>query len=232
MKIFAFILLFSSAIFGASFPKVDQDIQAVNLKVSEMKAEFAIVTPDPQSSAWIKLKINHMFQVDQFVRKCFLKFPAEHSYTPEEKKYFLEQNLLLSVDSENTLELKKLLNDRKWFKISEFGEKTDSQAWLLVQHADHDSEFQKNTLSILSELFPIGETDAANYAYLFDRIAASWNDLSKRTLQRYATQGNCISAGNWQPIPMEDPANVEKRRAEVGLLPLSEYIKKMNSYCL
>ena len=39
--------------------------------------------------------------------------------------------------------------------------------------------------------------------------------------QRYGTQ----MGENFEPRPIEDPTNVEKRRAAVGLPPLAEYVQ-------
>ena len=55
--------------------------------------------------------------------------------------------------------------------------------------------------------------------------------VNQDLLQRYATQGDCVGA-DWQPRPMEDPANVDLRRVEAGLKPLADYITNdMNPRC-
>lgn len=76
-----------------------------------------------------------------------------------------------------------------------------------------------------------GKTDPRNYAYMFDRVAASWNDPTKRNLQRYGTQGTCVGPGKWEPLPMEEPTELDKRRAEVGLPTMAEYQNIMNEFC-
>ena len=42
--------------------------------------------------------------------------------------------------------------------------------------------------------------------------------------QLYGTQFTVVD-GQWKPRPLEDEANVDKRRAEAGLPPLAEYRK-------
>ena len=118
-----------------------------------------------------------------------------------------------------------------WFTISEWGKAADGNAWLLVQHADHDREFQQDILAKLEKLYPIGETRPDHYAYLYDRVATAFQDPAKRTLQRYGTQGKCIGPGKWEPFPIEDPDQVDARRASVGLPPLAEYIERFKDIC-
>lgn len=114
-----------------------------------------------------------------------------------------------------------------WFKISEFGNETSLQAWLLAQHADLDRAFQKEVLAILEKLYPIGEVDRHDYAYLYDRV--TWFGDGKP--QRYATQGECKGAGNWQPFPTEDIENADARRASMGIEPLAETKKRLDQNC-
>jgi hypothetical protein len=157
----------------------------------------------------------------------------EHEYTKAEQDYFLKEFMprWLKLDQQNTADLKALLEMYSWFTISEWGKAADNNAWLLVQHADQDRNFQKAVLAKLEKLYPSGETRPDHYAYLFDRVATSWNDPSQRQLQRYGTQGHCVESGKWEPFPIEDEANLDARRAEVGLPPLAEYVAGFKDIC-
>lgn len=215
-----------------SFDRVDADLKVYEATVAKMKSDFGAVPANPQDREWVKKKLAHMVAVDQFMRK----FPAviyEKKYTDKEMKFFWSKFMekFRTVDLENTVDLKALLVIHGWFRISVFGEKADDNAWLLVQHADHDPQFQSEILVQLEALSKIGETQPGHYAYLFDRVAASWNDLSKRKLQRYGTQGTCVGPQKWEPIPMEDPANVDVRRASVGLGTMAEYLEMFKDVC-
>ena len=174
-----------------------------------------------------------MVEVDQYARYFSLETPSKENYTQEETQYFRKQfsSRLRAVDEENTNDLKELLQIYTWFKISEFGKTADSNAWLITQHADHDVFFQKSVLAKLSHLWPLNETNPSNYAYLFDRVAASWHDPAKRIPQRYGTQGFCMGKGLWRPLPIEQPEKVDERRAMVGLPPLREYIESFREIC-
>lgn len=91
-------------------------------------------------------------------------------------------------------------------------------ARFLVQHADHDTAFQTNVLTMLTSLVGRKETSPTNYAYLYDRVAVNSNRP-----QRYGTQGRCTGSGIWEARPTEDPGHLDERRAAVGLEPQAEY---------
>ena len=101
----------------------------------------------------------------------------------------------------------------------------------IVQHADNNPAFQKSVLKILGYLWRVKETNAANYAYLYDRVQASFSDIGQQKPQRYGTQGKCIGPGKWRPIAIEDAENVDIRRAEVGLPSLESYIEGFKDIC-
>jgi len=129
------------------------------------------------------------------------------------------------TDRANTDWLKADLAAHGWPKISAYGAEADHDAWLLVQHADHDVAFQKSVLAILEALLPAKETVPQSYAYLYDRVAVAENRP-----QRYGTQGRCTGPGQWEPWPSEDQDNLDKRRAEVGLNSEAEY-KAFFTFC-
>ncbi len=215
-----------------SFPRVDSDLKIYDNTVAGMKSDFGKLPADPKSVDWVKKKLKHMFDVDQYMRKQ-MNIPFERNYTEAEKEYFFKEfgPRFKQIDNENTGDLKELLKIYQWFVISQFGAEADNNAWLLVQHADEQPDFQRQVLAILASLYRTKETNPKNYAYLFDRVAASFSDLSKRKLQRYGTQGQCTGPGKWEPIPMEEPAKVDMRRAEVGLGTMAEYISMFKDIC-
>ncbi len=229
---FLVLMVFLGKLSAAEFDRVDSDLKNYDSKVENMRSEFAKTVAVPRDLIWVKLKLTFMVEVDQYMRSMW-QIPSKSRYTSEETEYFRKQFLPRNdqIDSENTSDLKSLLNIYPWFTISEFGTVPDSQAWLIVQHADLDPQFQKEMLEILTQLLPKKETNPKNYAYLFDRVAASWNDPSKRTLQRYGTQGQCTAPQLWEPILMEEPEHIDQRRASVGLDTLAEYKLMMKQFC-
>lgn len=235
ISIFTVIIILSlitSIAEAALHSKVDADLEVYDNKIKSMQDDFLKSPANPQDKEWVKGKLNHMVEIDQYMR-FFTQTPFEHHYTKEEKEYF-DLNFsdrFKSIDLSNTSDIKDLLKIYRWFKISEFGKKADNQAWLLVQHADLDSAFQKEVLITLEQLFPLNETSPSNYAYLYDRVATAWNNQSERKLQRYGTQGKCTGPGTWEALPSEDPDKLDQKRATVGLGSMEEYRAAFKELC-
>jgi hypothetical protein len=215
------------------YKEVANDLNIFDSKISKMISDFEKIPTDVLNKDWVKSKLQNMYDIDQYTRN-YAQTPHQQSYSIDETKCFAEafNERFYSIDMKCTTDLKSLLKTYEWFKISKFGELADSQAWLIVQHADLDLNFQIRVLKILEKLWPIKETSPANYAYLFDRVAVSWNDPSKRKPQRFGTQGQCQGSNNWQPVEIEDPINLDNRRREFGLSPYADYKKIMDAYCL
>lgn len=130
------------------------------------------------------------------------------------------------ADEANAAWLKARLKAHGWFTIPDYGNDADSAAFLIVQHADHDPAFQAEVLSQLEKLALEGKTRPLSYAMLYDRVA-----IGERRPQRYGSQGEC-TGGVWMPFKTEDPANLDQRRAAMGLKPLAEDVAgKTARYC-
>ena len=125
------------------------------------------------------------------------------------------------VDADNTAWLKDLVTRHGWPSRARVGEKGAGDAWLLAQHADQDVEFQEHCLALLRAAVELGQVDPKHVAYLSDRVATH-----RGRPQRYGTQF-VEKDGVLQPYELEDPAQVDKWRAEVGLGPLAEYAEEL-----
>lgn len=95
-------------------------------------------------------------------------------------------------------------------------EELANYAWLLAQHSDFDPQYQFR----MSGWF--GQSAAPHMrrhsAYLYDRAAVG---LDRE--QRFGTQIRCQN-GAWGPFPVEDPANLDARRATLGLPAMAEHL--------
>lgn len=114
-------------------------------------------------------------------------------------------------DEANTLWLKDIVAKQGWPRISAVGEKAAGEAWLLVQHADHDPVFQFQALRLMEPLVAERDVSPRNYAYLYDRVM-----LKLAGTQRYGTQFMCVD-GKWAPQSLEDSAAVDRFRQEAGM---------------
>ena len=126
------------------------------------------------------------------------------------------------IDAESTAFLKAMIAERGWPTISEIGEDGAGAAWLLAQHADADPAFQAQVLGLMEPLVEAGEAKGGHFALLTDRVR-----LAKGEPQVYATQFETGDDGVMRPQTTIDWANVEARRAEVGLPTLEVYGERM-----
>jgi len=117
----------------------------------------------------------------------------------------------------NTRWLEELLATRGWPGHTLVGTDGAEAAWLLAQHADRDPELQRSFLEALRGAVAAGEASRANLAYLEDRVR-----VHDGRPQLYGTQFT-VTDGEFGPCPIEDPARLDERRAEVGLDPFAAY---------
>lgn len=131
----------------------------------------------------------------------------------------LPPDLRGNIDGENTEFMKKVIDRHGWPGKSLVGEEAANAAWLLVQHADADREFQNRCLGLIKTAFEKGDVTGQQVAYLTDRVL-----VAQGRKQIYGTQFRMVD-GEMQPAPIEDETGVDARRKEVGLPPLAEYTK-------
>lgn len=173
------------------------------------------------SKELVKKQLQEMIDQDQLLRLKILQQMESNNSCNFDPELVLEMEKL---DKQNTNALKTILNTYSWINISSFGQEADHNAWLLVQHADHDIEFQKKVLGMLEKLYPLKETRPDHFAYLYDRVAKNENRL-----QRYGTQGNIIN-GKWIPDEIENIEKLDAYRYTIGLPPYEQYLNQLNEH--
>jgi hypothetical protein len=129
------------------------------------------------------------------------------------------------VDEANRLRMQAVVAKHGWPGKSLVGADGARAAWLFVQHADSDVAFQRQCLDLVLKL-PRGEVEAEHLAYLTDRVL-----LNEGKKQLYGMMLR-KQDGKFIPKPIEDEANVDRRRSELGLPPLAEYIRKTSESLL
>ncbi|WPO82659.1 DUF6624 domain-containing protein [Chryseobacterium sp. JJR-5R] len=146
-----------------------------------------------------------------------------------QKKFGLESKEMQDLwkitdqkDSINLLKVKKILDEKGWVGKDKVGAQANSALFLVIQHAD--LETQKKYLPMMREAVTKGNASPASLALLIDRI-----EIQEGRKQIYGSQigTNPINKTPYV-LPLIDPGNVDKRRAEVGLDPISDYIKNWN----
>ncbi len=132
-------------------------------------------------------------------------------------------NEMTAVDRENTARLIELLKDIGWPTAERFDHATTNTAFLIVQHSGH--------LRLMRTALPLIEEDARrdpelgqNYALLHDRL-----QLNLGESQRYGTQLSRRADGALYLDRLEDPADVDARRREMGMTSLEAYLALFES---
>lgn len=131
-----------------------------------------------------------------------------------------------AVDNANTERMRAVVERYGWPGPELVGPDGAEAAFLLVQHADH--AFQKEMLPLVEKAYRGGGLSGQSYALLLDRVL-----VGEGKPQVYGTQAKRFE--EWkgrEPAlePIEDEANVDKRRAEVGLPPLAEYREMLKRF--
>ncbi len=119
-------------------------------------------------------------------------------------------------DSVNLIRIRQIIREFGYPGKSLVGEQA-STAWLVIQHADLTT--QEEYLPIMKEAADKGELPKSDFALLVDRIR-----MRKGEKQLYGSQLE-LKDGRYVFYPIEDEPNVNKRRAEMDLVPLEEYAK-------
>ena len=206
-------------------PKVKTDAQEFTRELGKLHEPTG--KGGPADVEWVKANVVRMMRLDQYVRQ-FAQTPQTKKYSDDERRAFSSWYTPASKAAlqANVTDLKVIIKENEWVDRKKFGDSIDYDARVLVQYADFDAPFQKEMLGLLKKLYPQGRTNPQNYAYLYDSLAAADGKS-----QLYGTQGRCAGPGEWKPLPIADEAQVEKRRADVGLEPLSAYAARYASVC-
>ena len=163
----------------------------------------------------VKVIIDYMYNFDQELRNLFIKDQNNKQLA----------SALKTLDLFHTQQMKEILKVHGWIVVSKFGLKYDKKAWLLIQHADEDPFFQAGVLCILEKMVNKKETDAKNYAYLYDRVAGKFHQIG--FLQKYGTQVD-FENENIKLQPYEGSLeDIDNHRKAVGLEPLGDYLEKI-----
>ena len=128
-----------------------------------------------------------------------------------------------AVDSANLAWLKPQLERAGFPTMAQVGRDGVFAAALLVQHADDDPSFQAAVLPQIEAAFKAGVVSGEWVALLTDRVAKA-----QGRPQRYGTQAT-MTGGRLVIDPIADSAQVDARRAAMGLPPLADYKRMLDS---
>jgi hypothetical protein len=176
-------------------------------------AACATTQPTPMD---LRHELETMFDSDQSHRMEIQDMVMKGDTKSPQLKELMKQQQ--SIDEANLKRLKEIVDSGGWPKLSVVGKKAAMAAFLIVQHAD--LETQKKYLPLLTESVAAGEARPEDLAFLEDRVL-----MREGKKQRYGSQLQPNGSGGWEFYPIEDETHVDERRKAVNLPPLKEYAK-------
>lgn len=142
----------------------------------------------------------------------------EKKYGWESKEMKNHWKIIHEKDSINLIKVKYMLDTYGWLGADVVGGQGNSTLFLVIQHSDQAT--QEKYLPMMREAVKNGKAQGSSLALLEDRVA-----LGQGKRQIYGSQiGRDPETQIHYVLPLEDPDNVDKRRADVGLGLLSEYV--------
>lgn len=172
---------------------------------------------DPSADG-LRAELEAMFVSDQTLRLEARVVAEKFGQNSAENAALWEKQH--AIDDANTKRLAEIVDKQGWPEQSKAGKKAATAAFLVVQHAELDQ--QKRFLPLLRDSVARGEAQPQNLALLEDRIK-----MREGKPQIYGSQIALDPATRKLSFhAIDDEINLDKRRAAVGLEPLSEYAKR------
>lgn len=116
--------------------------------------------------------------------------------------------------------IEKLITKYGWPKYSNVGKLAADAPLLVINHHENES-VRKKYLPQIEQTCLDGEGSCIEFAKIHDRILVNENKL-----QTYGMQFRYNAQRILEPFPIKDPEYVDRRRKEIGLEPLKEYLKR------
>jgi hypothetical protein len=173
---------------------------------------------EPNLNEHLAAQLDTIYADDQTYRKK--SDEIEQKYGFRSKQMELQWRAIAQKDSANVRKVKNILDTYGWAGKDVIGAQGSLTLFLVIQHADQAT--QEKYLPLMREAVKNKKAQASSLALLEDRLA-----LRQGKKQIYGSQiSQNPKTGVYYVRPLEDPANVDKRRAEVQLPPLSQYVKQ------
>jgi hypothetical protein len=144
----------------------------------------------------------------------------EKKYGWDSKEMQAHWKIINEKDSINLIKVKDILDKYGWLGPDVVGGQGSTTLFLVIQHSDQAT--QEKCLPMMREAVKNKKASGSSLALLEDRVA-----LGQGKKQIYGSQiGRDPGTQQYYVSPLEDPDNVDKRRAEVGLGLLKDYVSR------
>ncbi len=160
--------------------------------------------------------LDEIYVEDQTYRRQIGEIEKKYGRKSDEMK--AHWKLINEKDSINLIKVRKILDERGWLGSKIIGAQGNTTLFLVIQHSD--LETQLKYLPMMREAVKKGDARGSSLALLEDRTA-----LGQGKRQIYGSQISVDQeTGEHYVSPLIDPENVDKRRADVGLGKLADYV--------
>lgn len=179
-------------------------------KVITEKIDSVLLASIPNASKpKLAIELFHIFVLDQKARGYGLKFPDKS---------------LMNVDSLNIIRVEEIIKEHGWPTYSMVGKVAADGAFMVIQHSN--TQIQKKYLNQLLDAAKNKEASSESVALLRDRITANESHYQIYGTQVFQLKDPATGKLSKQAYyPIHDEVNVDKRRKEMGLIPLKDYLK-------
>lgn len=206
-------LSLQNGLHGLDHLKNDPDLESIR---SDIRWDDVVRRCEANRERWRK-SIGNPDLYDELMKRMTTDQRARMANVPDGVR-------ITQTDQKNITWLTQVIEEHGWPGHSMVGRDGAQAAWLLVQHADRDPAFQRRCLDLLTKAYEKGDATADQIAYLTDRIL-----LAEGKPQVYGTQFRTVM-GRPQPHPIENEAEVDQRRAAIGLEPLAVYAEQIRTH--
>ncbi len=162
----------------------------------------------------LRTEILRRYAIDQQVQHAWI----DSNYAK------VQSDALAAVNRDNLTWLRSTLASAKqWPGRTRLGSDGANALWLLVQHADNDPALQRRALELMMQA-ATSEVSLPDLALLADRVL-----VNEGKPQRYGTQFKSDDKGvmRMRPADTSSEAELDARRASMGLPPLAEYRRQL-----
>jgi len=126
-----------------------------------------------------------------------------------------------ALKAANIAKIEQILDHKGWPGPDQVGARASTVPFRVIQHAN--PEMENKYLPLMRAAAAEKKAEPASLALLEDRVA-----VREKRGQIYGSQVRRNElTGKWTLEPIEDPSHVDVRRAEMGMVPLAQYLKPL-----
>jgi hypothetical protein len=185
----------------------------VRVRIDELSAPVP-AAPDPVPAGEIRRRLLRLERVDTTLRG------------PATAGGFSDTALIEKLDrltGAGMAWLREVVLEHGWPGWKLVGARAARVACRLVQHASGDLDFRKHCLELVREAANNGDMPRRDIAYLTDVLR-----LAEGLPQLYGTKFD-RAGDRLEPYPIDDPEEVDARRAALGMEPLARYALRVRA---